>query len=219
MEPVQRVPRYTLLWQEMIKCMSPLDSQRAKLQEATEIASRIARCDADEQTVRATVMYCLQRNVENFPVSGVQVAKANIKANLFSNNRNFIDAIDVQDSPLGGDTTISGSKSPRPASAASSNRSSITASSLMSPRKESGGTATLPCTLFLFDDKIMITKRQSSSISGPKVTGVDDVAKLVKSGGGVAVKEKDGSKKESLSFRGVVDILNVVVTDVGNGGE
>ncbi|WOO83440.1 Rho guanine nucleotide exchange factor gef2 [Vanrija pseudolonga] len=205
MEPVQRVPRYTLLWQEMIKCMSPLDTQRAKLQEATEIASRIARCDADEQTVRATVMYCLQRNVENFP------------ANLFSNNRNFIDAIDVQDSPPGGDTATSGSKSPRPASVASSNRSSITASSLMSPRKESSSTATLPCTLFLFDDKIMITKRQSSSISGPKVTGVDDVAKLVKSGGGVAVKEKDGSKKESLSFRGVVDILNVVVTDVGNG--
>ncbi|KAL1406084.1 hypothetical protein Q8F55_007767 [Vanrija albida] len=203
MEPVQRVPRYTLLWQEMTKCMSPFDNQRAKLLEATEIASRIARCDADEQTVRATVMYCLQRNVENFP------------ANLFSNNRNFIDAIDVQDVPLGGESsTISGSKSPRPASAASSYKS---ASSLMSPRKESGSAAALPCTLFLFDDKIMITKRQSSSISGPKVTGVDDVAKLVKSGGGVAVKEKDGVKKENLSFRGVVDILNVVVTDVGNG--
>lgn len=49
--------------------MSPLSDQRAKLVEATEIASRIARCEADEPTVRATVMYCLQRNVEGIPVS------------------------------------------------------------------------------------------------------------------------------------------------------
>lgn len=69
MEPVQRIPRYTLLWQAMAKCMSPLSRQRANLLEATDLASRIARCEADEQTVRATVMYCLQRNIDGFPVS------------------------------------------------------------------------------------------------------------------------------------------------------
>lgn len=64
----------------------------------------------------------------------------------------------------------------------------------------------------------MVVKRQSSSISGRKVTGLDDMPKLVKSGGGVAVMDKLGSRKDKLSFRGAVDILDVIVTDVGNGG-
>lgn len=83
MEPVQRIPRYTLLWQSellqsreklhlrivaMIKCMSPFSTERVKLVEAIEIASRIAKCEPDAQTVRATVMYCLERNVDGFPV-------------------------------------------------------------------------------------------------------------------------------------------------------
>jgi hypothetical protein len=72
--------------------------------------------------------------------------------------------------------------------------------------------------LFLFDDKLMVVKRQSSSISGRKVTGLDDMQKLVKSGGGVAVMDKSGTKKDKLSFRGAVDILDVIATDVGGGG-
>jgi hypothetical protein len=83
MEPVQRIPRYTLLWQSelrlgffiltssrpaMIKCLPSLSPQRTKLQECIEIASRIAKCEPDPQTVRATVMYCLERNVDGFPV-------------------------------------------------------------------------------------------------------------------------------------------------------
>lgn len=52
----------------MIKCMSPLSGQRSKLLEAVDIASRIAKCEPDPQTVRATVMYCLERSVEGFPV-------------------------------------------------------------------------------------------------------------------------------------------------------
>lgn len=55
----------------MIKCMSPLSTQRAKLLEAIEIASGIARCEPDAQTVRATVMYNLERNIDDFPVSGM----------------------------------------------------------------------------------------------------------------------------------------------------
>lgn len=53
----------------MTKCMPPLSEQRSKLLESIEIASRIARCDTDEQTVRATVMYCLQQNIDGIPVS------------------------------------------------------------------------------------------------------------------------------------------------------
>jgi hypothetical protein len=64
----------------------------------------------------------------------------------------------------------------------------------------------------------MVVKRQSASVSGRKVTGLDDMERLVKSGGGVAVMDKSGSKKDKLSFRGTVDILDVIATDVGGGG-
>ena len=50
------------------------------------------------------------------------------------------------------------------------------------------------------------------------MTGLDNVAKLVKSGGGVAVMDK-GIKKDKLVFKGAVDILDVIASDVGNGGE
>jgi hypothetical protein len=43
--------------------------------------------------------------------------------------------------------------------------------------------------------------------------------RLIKSGGGVAVMDKSGNKKDKLSFRGTVDILDVIATDVGGGGK
>jgi hypothetical protein len=60
----------------MLKCMPPLSPQRAKLFEAIEIASRIAKCGPDAQTVRATVLYCLERNVEGFPVCQMRLVWA-----------------------------------------------------------------------------------------------------------------------------------------------
>jgi hypothetical protein len=69
MEPVQRIPRYTMLWQSIAKCLPVHSEERSKLLESIDLASRIARCEADEQTVRATVMYCLQRNIDGIPVS------------------------------------------------------------------------------------------------------------------------------------------------------
>lgn len=184
----------------MVKCMSPMSSQRAKLVEAIEIASRIARCDPDEQTLRATVQYCLSRNIDGFP------------ANMFSNNRDYIDSIDVEESM--GD--LYGSRS-RHGHTHGSSVSSM--GSLASPVKESssGGPPPLYCTLFLFDDKLLIAKRQSTSVNGRKVTGLDDVSKLVRSGGGVAVKEKDGAKNWKLSYRGTVNILDVIAVDLGDG--
>jgi hypothetical protein len=53
----------------MLKCYPPHSVQRSQLAEAIAIASKIAKCEPNEQTIRATVMYCLERNVEGFPVS------------------------------------------------------------------------------------------------------------------------------------------------------
>ncbi|RSH95410.1 hypothetical protein EHS25_000497 [Saitozyma podzolica] len=221
MEPVQRIPRYTLLWQTMLKCMPPLSPQRAKLFEAIEIASRIAKCEPDAQTVRATVLYCLERNVEGFP------------AKLFSNKRDFIDSIDVEDLPseyhLSASPNSRGmSYSSRPSTFSATSTSTPSLASIGSsaassyapvspPPTAHVGIPALHCTLFLFDDKLMIVKRQSSSISGRKVTGLDDVQRLVKTGGGIAVLDKNGAKKDKLSYRGVVDVLDVIASDVGNG--
>jgi hypothetical protein len=175
----------------MIKCYPLRSVQRSQLAEAIAIASKIAKCEPNEHTIRATVLYCLERNVEGFP------------ANLFNNNRTFIDSIDVDEAD----------HRPTHASTSASLSSISTASSSVTSNASS-----LHCTLFLFDDKLMVVKRQSSSISGRKVTGLDDMQKLVKSGGGVAVMDKSGTKKDKLSFRGAVDILDVIATDVGGGG-
>ncbi|KAJ3525962.1 hypothetical protein NM688_g8322 [Phlebia brevispora] len=85
MEPVQRIPRYTLLFREMVKQMDAADPQRPKLVEADEHASRIAQAVPDEQTKRAAMWYCFSTTIEDFP------------ANLVSNSRKFIDCIDVDD--------------------------------------------------------------------------------------------------------------------------
>lgn len=79
--------------------------------------------------------------------------------------------------------------------------------------------ATLHCTLFLFDDKLVITKRPHRDISGRKATGLDDLQKLVKTGGGVAVYDRDKEKRDKLGYRGAVDVLDVIATDIGGGGK
>ena len=223
----------------MVKCMSPRSPQRAKLLEAGEIASRIAKCEPDAQTVRATVLYCLERNVDGFPVCACATPKNKLisgQASMFSNNRDFIDSIDVEDLPPDFPTSPSPESRPRSHSRPMSFASASTSTSIPSlasfastassshlatspPSNAGAASAALHCSLFLFDDKIMIVKRQSSSISGRRVTGLDDVPKLVKSGGGVSVLDKMGAKKDKLSFRGIVDVLDVIASDVGNGGE
>ena len=155
---------------------------------------------------------------------------------MFSNHRNFLDSIDVDDLPADYPTAVSPGSRPRSYSRPTSLMSTSTSASIpslsslgsvssssqlvASPQTNMANTsAPLHCTLFLFDDKLMIVKRQSSSISGQKVTGLDDVQRLVKTGGGVAVMDKNSAKKDKLSFRGVVDVLDVIASDVGNGGE
>jgi protein ECT2 len=176
MDPVQRIPRYTLMFRTIIKLMAPNDPQRAKLIEADEIASKIAQAEADEETKRAAIMYCLSATVDGFP------------ANLISNSRRFIDCIDVEDVDV---PTFSGGSS--------SNSSS----------------GTLHCTLFLFDDKLVIVKRPGNGDKpGRTLTGLDEIDKLTKAGG-----LPHGMKKSGMSCKGVVDISDVVATDVGGSGK
>jgi len=177
MEPVQRIPRYTLLFRTMLKHMSPDDPQRVKIIEADEIASKIAQAETDEQTKRAAIFYCLIATIDGFPPE------------LFSNSRGYIDCIDVEDVLT--DAPMS--------STASSSSISVTS---------------LHCTLFLFDDKLVIVKRPGNGERGGKaLSGLDGVDKVTKAGG-----IPTGKKKSGMSCKGVVDIADVVVTDVGGAG-
>ncbi|KAF8917932.1 hypothetical protein CPB85DRAFT_1284072 [Mucidula mucida] len=172
MDPVQRIPRYTLMFRTMIKYMAPGDPQRAKLIEADEIASKIALAEADEQTKRATIFYCLSSNIQEFP------------PDLFSNSRRFIDCIDVED-------VFS--------DAPSNNSSSASLSTV------------LHCSLILFDDKLLIVKRPGNGEKGCRaLSGLDDVEKVTKTS-----SMSGGKRKNAMSFKGVMDITEVVVTDVG----
>ncbi len=177
MDPVQRIPRYTLMLHTMIKRMSPGDPQRANLVEAVEIASKIAQAEIGEETKRASVMFCLRTTIDGFPPG------------LISHSRRLVDYVDVED------TFIEG----LPSAASGSG------SSTLEP---------LHCTLFLFDDKLMIVKRPGNGEkSGQVLTGLDQLEKIAK-GSGVP----SGLKKSGMSCKGVVDLTDVVATDVGGAG-
>jgi hypothetical protein len=177
MDPVQRIPRYTLMFRVMIKHMAPGDPQRKKLVQADEIASKIALAEADEQTKQAAIWYCLSATVDGFPPG------------IISNSRRYIDCIDVED--VVSDPGI-------PSSAPGS----------------SSSTGSLHCTLFLFDDKLVIAKRPGNGEkSGRALTGLDEMEKLAKAG-----SLPVGMKKSGMTFKGVVDIADVVAADVGVAG-
>ena len=181
MEPVQRIPRYTLMFRTMIKHMPPHDPQREKLIEADELASKIALAETDEQTKRAAIMYCISSSVESFPPA------------LIKHSRKFIDCIDVEDV-----------LAPSPETHLSSSASSATGSSAGS---------SLHCTLFLFDDKLVIAKRPGDKC-GRAMTGLDHPDKVV-----VGKNLAATPKKTGLVCKGVVEVTDVTATDVGGAGE
>lgn len=178
MEPIQRIPRYTLMFRTMIKHMAAEDPQRAKLIEADELASKIALAETDEQTKRATLMYCLERSIEGFP------------PNLISNSRTLIDSIDVEDLP----SDLPGS------SYSNINEAGVTTAA-----------GPLHCTLFLFDDRLLIVKRPNGSASGRSLSGLDEIDRTIRTSGLPAIK------KGVMSCKGVVEVTDVVATDVGGG--
>ena len=108
---------------------------------------------------------------------------------LFSNSRKFIDCIDVED--------VVGI--------------SDTASVSTNPSGSSG--SVLHCTLFLFDDKLLIVKRPNGDKGGKALSGLDGLEKLTKAGG-----IPTGKKKSGMSSKGVVDLADVVVSDPGGAG-
>lgn len=179
MEPVQRIPRYTLLFRQIIKQMPAHDPQRAKLIEADELASKIAAAEIDEQTKRAAIMYCLRSTIEDFPPA------------LVSNSRKFVDCLDVEDvlaPPLGLTDTPS--------------------------TPGGGGGSALHCSLLLFDDKLVIVKRPGNGEKSARVlTGLDDLDKVTKLKALQSVPKKTG-----MVCKGVVEVTDVVATDVGGSG-
>ncbi|KAF8204714.1 RhoGEF domain-containing protein [Pholiota molesta] len=102
---------------------------------------------------------------------------------LFSNSRKYIDCIDVED---------------------------ILTDTSMSAASAGNGATSLHCTLFLFDDKLVIVKRPNSEKGGKALSGLDGVDKVTKAGG-----IPTGKKKSGMTCKGVVDITEVVATDVG----
>jgi hypothetical protein len=109
---------------------------------------------------------------------------------LFSNSRRFIDCIDVEDILSDAPTS----------STASVNSSSA---------------GSLHCTLFLFDDKLLIVKRPGNGEKGGRaLAGLDELDKLAKTGG-----RPSGKKKSGMTCKGVVDVTEVVATDVGGAGK
>lgn len=191
MEPIQRIPRYTLLFRLMIKLMASSDPQRAKLVEADEIASRIALAETDDHTRLAATLNCLATNIDGFPPA------------LISSGRRFIDCIDVEDNVA----EAAGMNPYGSISSAGTGSSSASGAS--------GSNATLHCTLFLFDDKLMIAKRPSGDKPGRALAGLDDVERFASGaltsnrGRGLASMRRAG-----MSCKGVVDITDVNATDL-----
>ena len=180
MDPVQRIPRYTLMFRNMIKRMAPEDPQRAKLIEADEIASRIALAELDDETKRGQVMFSLNSTIEDFPPG------------LMRSSRRFIECIDVEDSycPAGGSADdIAGA-----------------------------GIEPLKCSLFLFDDKLMIVKRNGDK-PARALSGLNDLNKVLPKPVSRPISLKiPGTQKSGLQFKGIVEITDVVATDVGGSG-
>lgn len=117
-----------------------------------------------------------------------------IPPNLFSHSRKYIDCIDVEDT-----------LAPSPEAYLSSSSSST-------PGSSSTGSA-LHCTLFLFDDRLVIVKRPGDK-SGRALTGIDDLDKVV-----VGRTLSIHSKRNGLAFKGMVELVDVAATDIGGPGK
>lgn len=190
MEPVQRIPRYTLMFRSMIKLMAQSDPQRARLSEADEIASRIALAETDDHTRLAATLNCLASSIEGFPPA------------LISSSRRFIDCIDVEDNVVDGMGVYSNAGPTSTLSSMSSGSSSNSSS--------------LHCTLILFDDKLMIVKRSNTDKPGRLLAGLDDVEKFANGGFPASTRGRGltSLRRGGMSCKGVIDITDVVATDV-----
>ncbi|KAI9611875.1 hypothetical protein H4Q26_007960 [Puccinia striiformis f. sp. tritici PST-130] len=185
MEPVQRITRYILIFEQMLKKMSSNDPARNGLLACIATCNRLAVCELDDHTIKAATMWGLHRSIEGFP------------AILIKPGRYLIDSIDVLDIiPDNPSSTI------------------------------------LHCTLFLFNDTMLIAKKPPNHhLTGRGLAGLDDYDKLVaamkksksttsslnsvvsggtdffsKSLGGHNNNTPTKVKKGSMRFKGLVDV-------------
>lgn len=103
---------------------------------------------------------------------------------LFSNGRTFVDCIDVEDIPV---------ETPQSSSASTN----------------SGLVGVLYCTLFLFDDRLIIVKRPNGTSSGRSLAKLDDIPKLLRTNGLASLK------KSGMSCKGSISVLDLTATDPG----
>ncbi|KAG0140919.1 hypothetical protein CROQUDRAFT_324709 [Cronartium quercuum f. sp. fusiforme G11] len=186
MEPVQRVTRYILIFEQILRKMSSSEPARTGLLEAITTCNRLAICELEDVHIRAATLWGLSRAIEHFP------------AILVKPGRYLLDALDVLD-------VIPHATTP----------------------------TALPCTLFLFNDTILIAKKPVTSAPGRTLAGLDDLDRLV----GAMKKHKGSSaltagtdflakslgasvhatptkvKKGSMRFKGLADVHDIIVSN------
>jgi hypothetical protein len=66
----------------------------------------------------------------------------------------------------------------------------------------------------------VIAKRSSSTVNGRKATGLDDLDKMMRGGGGLLGLAQSGAHltKDKLSFKGIINLLQVTAIEHGGGG-
>ncbi|KAM0788041.1 hypothetical protein ACM66B_006239 [Microbotryomycetes sp. NB124-2] len=205
-EPFQRVSRYRLMLDPIVTHLDPLDDNVGPLEQAIEILTDICAMETDDATAKAATLWALMETVESFP------------ANMVGYDRTFLGALDVDEIvEAHGSTDLS-----------TSTRSS---------------SYSLRCSLLLFSDKVMIVKRPSSQStrSTMQQTCLDDPDTLVsmyrasqlssststsnvvtqllssprKSTPSLSLNSSGSHslKKNSLGYRGVVDLLQLESVD------
>lgn len=168
---------------------------------AIELASSIAALDEDEETRRAAALFGLGRSIEGLPVSlsccrFVNLANAcALQPRITNSHRYFVDCIDVFDRPI-------------PSGAAEG----LPGNGYAVHQEE------LLCTLFLFNDRLIVAKRESAQGTGRSLAGLDNINKLVKEmqmPDPALSRSKSPSKKKSKSmrYRGEFDLGDLVARD------
>lgn len=184
-EPIQRIPRYTLMFKNIFGLMGESNPQRAKLIEAYEIASKIAQAEADAHTRLAATLTRLSTSIVGFPPA------------LISSSRRFIDCIDVEDNVAEAVGINMYGHAPNPPANGGA----------------SAGPS-LHCTLVLFDDKLMFVKRHGTDKPGRTLAGLDDVERVA-NGAMPSSRGRGlpSMKRLMMSCKGVVDITEIAATD------
>ena len=149
MEPLQRIPRYQMLMNNMIKRMPENHPQVQRLQEACATAAFIASCHISDTARRAAVMWSCGQHIENFP------------AELVSPTRELVACLDVEDATAG----------PSQPNMLATLGNTLTRGRIkrVSPTLFS---------LMLFDDVVVVVQR-AHGVSAHQVIGVRDANKLV----------------------------------------